>query len=579
MKTPLHPAPRAAAFPLRRALLALCVVATFSCSGDGALGQKEAKSMHLAGSPSEASEAGFLGMAPVSLYERLEQLRTLAETPDQRGLFLHVDAFHGGYAAQRELARALARVRKAGKPVHCHFEGTDNAGYALLASSCDRITMPPSGLLDVAGVRAQAFFAGELLQSIGVNAELMQVGRFKGAAEALTSSTMPDTTREALTRISSQLQASLVTTLAKGRGLSEARINDAVAAAPLSAHSALSFGLVDAVEYADEAHEHLRKAAQVKRLTPMDAQHEGPDIGGLLRSLSGEPQETPDAPYVALLPMTGTISMGSGPSDSASAQTFVHAMRRMRDDEKAAAIVLRIDSPGGSALASDLMWHAVYEARKVKPVYVSIGNMAASGGYYIASAAQHIMAEETSLVGSIGVVGGKIAIAGLAEKLGVQIETLRAADNAGWSDPTTPLTDSQRAALKKLLESTYDLFIHRVATGRGVSAASLQPMAEGRLHMAQAAVEGGLVDGLGGLFDTLELAREAAKLPRSSRVFVWRPGPADLAHLLGDTVHAPPTGLQRLQGVLTGAVPFPLVDVFAGGEKVAASLPFGLRLD
>ena len=565
---------------MRRLLgILLLLVAALACQR--ALPAKNV-AIELAMNEAPAEHVGYSFFHPSSrsLYELVERLREIAEDKHQTGVLLRVGPFEGAYARVRELTRALRRIRTAKKPIHCHFETTDNAGYELLASSCDSISMSPSGTLDLAGVRAQAIFAGELLTTLGVNAELMQVGRFKGAADALTESSMPETTRSTLTAITHTLQTELVATVAHGRKRSPKQTQAAMDIGPLTAATAKEHGLIDAIAYVDEARQHLRHAAKVEKLVADPEEDEVSDLSTLIQELLTTPESPPSKPHIVLVPVTGTITSSTEPLDhDTGADVFIAEMKRLRDDENVAAVVLRIDSPGGSALASDLMWHAVYELRKKKPVFASVGGMAASGGYYIASAAKEIFAERTSLVGSIGVVGGKIAFADLAQKLGIHTETLRASPNAGWADPTTAFTESERAAVRQLLDTTYALFLRRVAQGRGVSIAKIEPVAEGRLMTGDVAKQGGLVDHLGGLLDTLEAARVAAKLPKKRKVYLWPPHQSPLESLFGQGAqsHAK-AGSGIGAGIAALLANVPIARVLASNERVAALLPFALDM-
>lgn len=575
---------------LTHASLAATLAAAWSLTGcfAGAEPQDHAVEVYLAGPPPEEIRNGFLQESDKTLYERLEALRQLASSPHEKGLLLRVGALGGAFARARELSRALARIRATGKPVHCHFESTDNAGFALLAHGCDRISMAPPGILDLSGVRAQAFYARDLLDKVGVSAELLHAGRYKGAADSLTRSTMPEHTRTTLTNVVQTLQGTVINMVAGGRSLTKAQVKAAMAQAPLRASTARSLKLVDDLGYLDEAREHLRQAAQVDRVIQVDGEDTGGGLLGLFESLD-DSELLDGSKHVVLVPIVGTIGEPSSAlEEGLSPRRFVKEMRRIADDPEVAALVLRIDSPGGSAVASDLMWHAVYQVAKKKPVYASVGDMAASGGYYIASAARKIHAEPTSLLGSIGVVGGKIALADLAEKLGVHVETVRTLPNAGWSSPVSRFSDSERKAVAEMLQATYDLFLRRVSLGRDKSRKELEPYAEGRVFDAATALKGGLIDDTAGLLETLDAARKAAGLPHDSTVVVWPGRRSPLDTLLNATqARAQPPSVQQISGhPWSGPLSpvgillreLPALQVLAGSDQVAATLPFGLQI-
>lgn len=515
-----------------------------------------------------------------SHWDRMQALRDAADKAHVKGLLLRVGPLGGSWARTAEMADALAQVRKAGKPVHCHVENTDNVGYTLLATACDRISMTPAGSLDLVGVRAQAIYAKPLLDRLGITAELLQAGKYKGAADALTQEDMPDTTREALDAILDALHAHLLQAMEQGRSITGPRAQRILDAGPYTAHRAHLEGLVDDVGFDDEARQHARKAAGVDKLVELEP---GPKaahgLGALLEALMQAPEQEPSQPYIALVQLEGTItSEGHG---AGAAAAFVPKLRKLADHEACKAVVLRIDSPGGSALASDRMWHAVRRVSNKKPVIVSVGDMAASGGYYIASAGTHIMAQPVSLVGSIGVVGGKISVAGTADKLGVRAVTLRRGQNAAWASPLTLLSDSERAALRGLIDATYRIFLKRVGSGRKLSPEAVAAMAEGRLMTATRGREGGLLDSDGGLLQAVAMAREQAKLDDDAPIVAWPPPRGPLEALLGGEVRAAlsPGGAAHELAALfdKGRVLGPLSPLLAGEHSVAA-LPYRLLL-
>ena len=246
-------------------------------------------------------------------------------------------------------------------------------------------------------------------------------------------------------------------------------------------------------------------------------------LGQFLNLFSGE-SEKPEASgeRIALVFVNGNITDGeSGSTGDAVSGPFVRAMERLEDDENVKAVVMRINSPGGSALASDRMWDAARHLAGAKPLIASVGDMAASGGYYIASAANEILAHPNSLVGSIGVVGGKFNFAGLAEDIGVNTYILQRGKRAAWSTPVRPLSATERQAFESLLHDTYDRFIDRVAAGRKREHAAVLAAAEGRVMTAQDGKELGLIDEMAGLGEALTPARAAAGLSPDAPVELW----------------------------------------------------------
>lgn len=474
--------------------------------------------------PEEPASELFKSAGRHSHQQVLEQLERSAKEPMIKGLFLRLSPLGGSWARANELRAALAQIRKAGKPVHCHFDMLDNVGYAVVASSCDRITMAPAGLLMLTGVRAETVYAKDLLDMIGLRAELLQVGRFKGAADALTRSDMPSEVRENLNALVDDLQANLRGAVGEGRKLDEAALRTAIDTAPHAPDSALALKLIDSVGFDDEARAQAKAAAHAERVArPLhDDKGEKPDLGDLVKLLFDGKPEKVKGKRVALAYLTGTITDDEDGADSDSASgPFIKAMRRIADEKDIKAMVLRIDSPGGSALASDKMWHAVRRVAARKPVVVSVGDMAASGGYYIACAGSEIFAEDVSLVGSIGVVGGKIVGADLAARIGVHPTALSRGQNSGWMSPFHPFSASEREAVQRSMQKTYETFLSRVLTGRKLKPEQLEAVAEGRIMSGKRAREGGLVDQAGGLQAALARARTQAGLRDDSPIETW----------------------------------------------------------
>lgn len=537
--------------------------------------------------PEEAGNELFSSGEQFSHHELLEQVARTAKEPMIKGLFLRLSPLGGSWARADELRASLAEVRKAGKPVHCHFDMLDNVGYALAASSCDRISMGPAGLLMLTGVRAEAVYAKDLLDMIGLQAELLQVGRFKGAADALTRSDMPSEVREILNALVDDLQANLRGAVMEGRKLDEAALKGAIDSAPHAANAALSLKLIDAISFDDEARAQAKAAAHGERVAkPLhEDKAERPGLGDLVKLLfDGKPDKV-KGKRVSLAYLTGTITDSQeGPESGSMSGPFVEALRKIADDRDIKAMVLRIDSPGGSALASDKMWHAVRRVAARKPVVVSVGDMAASGGYYVASAGSEIFAQDTSLVGSIGVVGGKIVGGDLAAKLGVRPTALSRGQNSGWMSPFHPFSPSERDAVQRSMKSTYDTFLSRVLLGRKIEPDKLAAMAEGRIMTGKRAREGGLVDQAGGLTAALARARSQAGVPEDAPIEIWpRQGPwiERASRLLsGAESRADGIDLKQLASSLPGVAQSPIVQLWLqGSREPLTALPFALTLE
>lgn len=460
-----------------------------------------------------------------TLHDILQQVWRASEEENVRGLLVRVGPLGGAWGSVDDVTEALNEFRSKERPIHCHFETADNVAYLLLASSCDRISMSPAGVLDLIGPAAVMIYARSFLEKIGVQADILHMGRYKGAGDMFVRDDMPPEAKESMDAILDDLYASLVDATSKRADGDTNKAKALIDAGPYVSSAATKAGLIDAVGFLHEARDAIKKAAGVDtvRRIRMVPEQEKLTVRELL-SLFGSDQDEPKTggDRIALVFVSGSIVEAETASlGKASSGPFIRAMNRLADDEQVKAVVLRINSPGGSALASDRMWEAARRLSKVKPLIASVGDMAASGGYYIASAADEILAHPDSIVGSIGVVGGKFSFEGLATDLGINTVVLQRGKRAAWSTPVRGLTPSERRAFEGLLRDTYDRFIDRVAEGREMDADKVRAAAEGRVLTAQDAEPLGLIDEMAGLGDALSKARSLGGLDPDSKVEIW----------------------------------------------------------
>lgn len=469
-------------------------------------------------------DESFLSEHRPSLSAAVERVKELSGESQARGLFVRLGPLSGHWSDVDEWSQVFESVRAKKKPVHCAFEVLDNAGYAL-AAHCDRLSMTPAGTLDLVGLGAQVLHGKQLLDSMGVKAELLQMGRYKGAAEPFTLDTMSEPLRESIDGLLDDLDTQFRAHLATRPSLKAVDLQKLLDQGPFHGEAARSATLVDALAYDDEARQKAKLQAEARAVHEVFPRHREESISllKLIEALSEEhknPLKNRDR--IVLATLVGEIVDGDRMSqDRAASEPFVAAMRGFGDDKHVKAVVLRIESPGGSALASDRMWHAVRRLAGRKPVIISMGDMAASGGYYVACAGTHVIASESSIVGSIGVVGGKIVFAGLADKVGIHADTLKRAEHATWLSPLAPFSPAERGQLEDLLRNTYDRFLERVATGRKRTVAQIEQAAEGRVMGGIRAKRLGLVDELGGVSRALAVARERAKVGRDAPIETW----------------------------------------------------------
>jgi protease-4 len=557
----------------------------FAACADGSRAPKtdELREIVLRNAAPEERATELFSASRTSHREVLQKIDEAVTEPRIKGIFLRIGELGSSFARTSEIRQALLRVREAKKPVHCYFDSTDNSGYGLLAEVCDRIMMPPSGMLALTGLRAQSYYLRDLLERVGVTAELLQVGRFKGAADPLTRAEMAPEVRETMGALLDDLSSDLSRGVQKGRSMDAAAFQHAVDEGPHTAASALKLHLVDAIGFDDEARSKAKDAAKAKAVVSVLERKEdhGLGIGDLFDLFSDDGKGSARGERLVLAYVAGTIGESDNEgTDGVQSGPFVKAMRKYADDVNVKGVILRIDSPGGSALASDKMWHAVRRVAKRKPVIVSVGDMAASGGYYIACAGTEIFASPTSIVGSIGVVGGKIVAEKLAAQLGVHATTLVRGKNANWLSPTSRFSDSERAALQRALEETYGIFISRVREGRKLSDAEIATVAEGRIMSGKRATEGKLVDREGTLYDAIAHLRDKTGVSDKEAIEVW-PKDRSVFSRLSNAMSGGSESRALLGQLLPDVLPkSPLASLLLSGDtKPLAVLPFSLELE
>jgi protease-4 len=468
--------------------------------------------------PLEEIPAARLALEPSpSLLEVLEILDAAARDPAVEGVYLELAGAPAGWSAAQSLRRAVEQVCARGKPVAVWAERLDERSL-LLASAATRIWLPESGQVFLIGVRADTFHLRDLLARIDVEAEVVRIGTHKGAAESLTHSEMSPEQREQLEALADDWFGALVEGIAAGRGLEAGAVRDRIDRGPYPARAALEAGLIDACVYPDEIDEQLEALApppRVGRLGPRRAHRVDARTYAALCAADGGRWRPllADLPQIAYVVARGVIHRGGGARGIAS-EGLGGLLERVRRDPAVRGVVLRIDSPGGDALASDLLWRAVSLLRREKPVVASMAEVAASGGYYLASAADAVLAESGTVTGSIGVVGGKLNLAGLYRRLGVGRDAVERGARAGLLSEARAFTEDERRALRDEMAATYETFVARVARGRGLGVEAVERVAQGRVWSGGRAAALGLVDALGGPLEALREVRRRAGLGR-----------------------------------------------------------------
>ncbi len=445
----------------------------------------------------------------------LQLLRRLREATHDRavdGVLLHLDRTPFSLAQIQELRDLIGELRAADRAVVVYLdEAADNRAY-YLASAATEIYLHPAAELDLTGLSAETLYYRGALDLLGVQAEYQRRSEYKSATEPATRHSPSEPASEQLNELLDDLYGALVDGIAQGRSFEPSRVRELVDGGPYTAREAEDRDLVDGLLYPDQLEEELEEVY---------SEHYQLDEEYLV-----EPQHSGwQAPRrIAVVVVDGVISSGeSAPptilgGGTVGSETVVQALDQAREDPTVKAVVLRVDSPGGSAFASDDMWRAVRRLRdEDKPVVVSMGGVAASGGYYASADADVIYAQPSTITGSIGVYGGKVSLAGLYEKVGISSTIwARGRKSAMWSS-SRPLDPVESEALERMIEETYQQFKSRVADGRDLDDDEVEQVARGRVWSGQRAQQLGLVDELGGLFDAVDRARAEAGIKPGAR--------------------------------------------------------------
>ena len=487
--------------------------------------------------PSFSWTGGMDDVLPLRKLTR--RLRELAADANLTGLVLRVDDIRASLPDLAELQLAFAELRAKGKHVACHTEGASNAGYLLLAG-CEKIGLAPTGEIMLTGPAAMPIHLKGLLDRLGVTADFLHVGAYKGAAEPLTRDRPSKEMDETLGAILDRAYATMVATVAQQRGMTDAQVQALIDEAVFPAPRALEAKLVDQIATWEAFRDEAAGTVPWGKLKLADDDDADAAAGMLkvARFLGALPTVRPGAPHVALVYAVGDVVDGEGDGalgarQEIASRTLVPALKVLAQDDSVKAVVLRIDSGGGSALASELIWHAVAEVKAKKPVIVSMSDVAASGGYYIACGATKIFALDDTLTGSIGVVGGKLAPGAALAKLGVTTFPRGRGKRATMNASLDPWTPDERATVQATMQAIYDVFVGRVSAGRGKSTADIEAIAQGRVWTGADAKRLGLVDEIGGLEAALAEARKLGGVGDDAPVEEY---PAELT--LRDIVHS-----------------------------------------
>ncbi len=520
--------------------------------------------MELSGTYVEAPEpplvARLVGRAEGSLLAVLSELRKASRDERLSAVLLHVRALDVGWAKAQELRDAIAALRDAGRHPIAYLEGEGFAGNLeyYVASAAEEVYVAPGAHVPLVGLAAEFYFLGGLWEKLGVELEVEQVGEYKSTAEMLAGQKMSEPHREMANALLDSIDGQFMRGIARSRSLSEQELRTVIASAPTQAEELLERRLVDGVRT-------RREILEARGDPPVVEAEEYARVDA--SAVTGPPVATFALVYASGPVVTGRGTTSRTGSPIMAADTVVEALEEAAENEEIDAILLRVDSPGGSPFASELIWQATRRAAERKPIVASFSDLAASGGYYVACGIGEVVAGPATLTGSIGAFVARPAFPEVLQRLGVGSEALLRGSHAEILLPGSRLSPDTRAWLRKDIEAVYKRFVERVAEGRDLDRSRVELVARGRVWTGEQAAALGLVDGLGGL--RIASARAKEKLghdPEAPVALVVYPRPRPLAEQIGDVLQGAlaraaaqalplPAGIARLAEWLGGLPP------------------------
>lgn len=456
----------------------------------------------------------FIGNpTPVTVQELWGCLKRAAGDSRIKAVLLIANRADVGWAKLQQIRQDLLEFRKSGKPLVAFLRSAGTREY-YLATAADPIYMSPEDFLDVKGLRAELSYFKRTLDKIGVEVEIEHIGKYKDAGDMFTQTGMSPETREVVNTMLDSLYNHLTETFASGRKRTPAEIRAILDDGPFTGHQAHAKGLVDALRFEDQVFGELKdrlKQREIKKLAHRD----------YIRALG--PFDREARKRIAWVVGEGAIVRGSGEDamgsdEGFSSGAFIKMLRRVASDRDIHGVILRVDSPGGDALASDEMLREIKLLRDKKPMVISMSDAAASGGYYVSMTGDPILAYPKTITGSIGILYGKLNLRGLYDKLGIQKEILTRGRNAAIDTSYGPMTPEARTKLRSSLEEFYKQFVGKAAASRKKKYHELESLAQGRVWLGWQAREQGLVDELGGIDRAVEMIKKKANIADSERV-------------------------------------------------------------
>lgn len=445
---------------------------------------------------------------PLTLFETTQAIRKAARDESISSMLLSVSPLGLGWAQVQELRDALQEFRRAGKPVYAYLDAASNREYYLSALA-DEISIPPETVVQL-GLLSETAFYRRTLEKVKIEPQLEHVGKYKSASDILMRDSMTEEHRESVNSLLDSIYGQMVAAIEEGRGIDAGSVEAVISQGLLSPEQMLEAGFVDEIAYPDEVRKKLNIEGEPGESRRVDLEDYARRAGLDLKF----------GKRIGVIFAAGEISSGRSVNDGwasiIGSDTLSAQLRKMREDNSVAAVVLRIDSPGGSGYASDLIWREMVLTRQEKPVVVSLGDLGASGGYYIVMGADYIFVQPATLTGSIGVIAGKFVFDELFDWAGMTIEAIKRGENSDIFTSSQGFSEAQREMLLQHIDEFYRTFVGKAAEGREMTWDDIHELAQGRVWTGEQAVEFGLADELGGLKEAIDKAKEFAGLdPRT----------------------------------------------------------------
>jgi signal peptide peptidase sppA, 67K type len=440
-------------------------------------------------------------VSEIALDDIMASIDKATDNDNIKGIYLHIGDFSASVASLQEIYNGLERFKKTGRFIVAYADAYGNGTY-YLSSIADKVYMNPSGTLALTGINISTVFFKDLLSKIGVEMQIFKVGTFKSAVEPFTQTSMSEANRLQLTTFINSIWTEITKTIARNRGISDTEVNLYADSGLFldDAQTAVQHKLIDSLVYSSDMKEIIEKRVDkdYKTLTIND-----------MKLVAQNKEYSKNR--IAIVYAVGEID-GSNKNDGIDSEDISEDLLDIADNDKIKAVVLRINSPGGSAYGSEQIWKAVSVVKSKKPIVVSMGDYAASGGYYIACNTDRIFAQPTTLTGSIGIFGIFPNIGGLTDKLGIKFDNVKTNKYSDFGATYRPMSTEERVILQRYINNGYELFTKRCAEGRNMNIDSLKAIAEGRIYSGTDAMRLGLVDEMGGLEEAIAFAAKKANI-------------------------------------------------------------------